>query len=258
MAAITLLSGINESGFYAQYATSAEKDKLGRDITATYLTAVPAEYPTTTAVAESIATALAGLSSTIDASAFATETYVQEEIAKVGSFTTANGTGEDLHPAVQDPSTKTIYLVKDTTATGNDKWKEWIVTGTETTGWELIGDTTMDLSNYATTSFVNTNYVSIADNQTLSSNVATMAAASGDWNKVSDKLDSTAAANTYLTQTDAASTYALKTEIPTTVAELTDSGNYYLKTETSGSTELTNAFAAKQDTLTFSYATVGE
>jgi hypothetical protein len=36
-----LLSAINGSSFYAEYAASAEKDKLGRDITTAYLTAVP-------------------------------------------------------------------------------------------------------------------------------------------------------------------------------------------------------------------------
>ena len=255
MAAITLLSGINNNGLYAQYASSAEKDKLGRDITTTYLTAVPSNYPTNEEVGSAIRESLDDISGTISSN-YATKNYVDTEIGKIGAYVTANSAAGGV-PDVSEPNTKTIYLVKDTSAPGSDKWKEWIVTATSPVSWELIGDTTMDLTNYATTSFVNTNYVAITANQTLSSNVATMAAASADWNKVSDKLDSTAAANTYLTQTDAASTYALKTEIPTTVAELTDSGNYYLKTETSGSTELTNAFAAKQDTLTFTYATIG-
>ena len=42
-------------------------------------------------------------------------------------------------------------------------------------------------------------------------------------------------------------TYALKTDIPTTVAELSDSGNYYQKTETSSKTEITNALNTKVD-----------
>ena len=45
-------------------------------------------------------------------------------------------------------------------------------------------------------------------------------------------------------------TYALKTDIPTTVAQLTDSGNYYKKTETSSKNELDTAFGSKQDNLT--------
>ena len=45
-------------------------------------------------------------------------------------------------------------------------------------------------------------------------------------------------------------TYALKTDIPTTVAQLTDSGNYYEKTDTSSKDELNTAFGSKQDNLT--------
>ena len=41
--------------------------------------------------------------------------------------------------------------------------------------------------------------------------------------------------------------YALKTDIPTAVAQLTDSGNYYQKTETSGKTEIANALTTKVD-----------
>ena len=44
--------------------------------------------------------------------------------------------------------------------------------------------------------------------------------------------------------------YALKTDIPTTVAQLTDSGNYYEKTDTSSKDELNTAFGSKQDNLT--------
>ena len=44
--------------------------------------------------------------------------------------------------------------------------------------------------------------------------------------------------------------YALKTDIPTAVVQLTDSGNYYQKTETSGISELNAAFESKQDNLT--------
>jgi len=41
--------------------------------------------------------------------------------------------------------------------------------------------------------------------------------------------------------------YALTSDIPTAVAQLTDSGNYYQKTETSGATEITNALSTKLD-----------
>jgi len=41
--------------------------------------------------------------------------------------------------------------------------------------------------------------------------------------------------------------YALTSDIPTAVAQLTDSGNYYKKAETSGATEITNALSTKLD-----------
>lgn len=52
---------------------------------------------------------------------------------------------------------------------------------------------------------------------------------------VSSKLNTTAFSTV-------SGTFALKSEIPTTVAQLTDSGNYYKKTETSSKTEIENAF----------------
>ena len=56
-------------------------------------------------------------------------------------------------PAV-DLSNKIIYLTKISSATGEDKYKEWIYTGSTTTldntKWEVIGTTSLDLSNYKT------------------------------------------------------------------------------------------------------------
>lgn len=59
---------------------------------------------------------------------------------------------------------KYIYLVKDGTAPGADKYNEWIFTSADasTTAWEKIGDTSIDLNDYATTSFVDNDYVSKA------------------------------------------------------------------------------------------------
>lgn len=58
----------------------------------------------------------------------------------------STGTGTDMHPDEQNPNTKTIYLVYDSSVTGGDKYKEWIYSTTNT--WTLIGDTTVDLSGY--------------------------------------------------------------------------------------------------------------
>lgn len=69
------------------------------------------------------------------------------EMPEFGGFATANS-GES-HPDVQNPSTKLIYLVKDSNATGDDKYSEWIYTSAEqTTAWECIGETSLDLTPY--------------------------------------------------------------------------------------------------------------
>lgn len=69
------------------------------------------------------------------------------EMPEFGGFATANS-GEG-HPDVQNPSTKLIYLVKDSSVAGKDKYSEWIYTSAEqTTAWECIGDTSLDLTPY--------------------------------------------------------------------------------------------------------------
>ena len=87
-----------------------------------------------------------------DLSNYATKTYVNEEVGKVGSYVTATRVNDE--PDVQNPSNKKIYLTKDDTVTGTDLYKEWIYT--ESSAWECIGDTSIDLSDYATISQLNT------------------------------------------------------------------------------------------------------
>ena len=71
------------------------------------------------------------------------------EMPEFGGFATANSGA--VHPDVQNPSTKLIYLVKNSSITGNDKYSEWIYTSAEqTTAWECIGDTSLDLTPYLT------------------------------------------------------------------------------------------------------------
>ena len=79
------------------------------------------------------------------------------EMPEFGGFATANSGAE--HPDVQNPSTKLIYLVKDSSITGNDKYSEWIYTSAEqTTAWECIGDTSLDLTPYLTKTSADTLY----------------------------------------------------------------------------------------------------
>ena len=82
------------------------------------------------------------------------------ELPEMGGFATANSAAGGV-PDVQNPSTKLIYLVKDSSVIGDDKYNEWIFTSADasTTAWEKIGDTTLDLTNYATTTWVDGNYV---------------------------------------------------------------------------------------------------
>lgn len=79
-------------------------------------------------------------------------------LADFGGFKVVPGdstTGEPVLPSGETASTKIIYLVKDSSATGSDLYKEWIwdegdssATPPVAAHWELIGDTTMDLSGY--------------------------------------------------------------------------------------------------------------
>lgn len=71
-----------------------------------------------------------------------TSGWVEERLKDFGGFTTANP-GPSGEPAVDEPSTKLIYLVPDITATGIDKYREWIY-GTNS-AWICIGDTSVDL-----------------------------------------------------------------------------------------------------------------
>lgn len=73
------------------------------------------------------------------------------EMPEFGGFATANSGVGVSHPDVQNPSTKLIYLVKDSSVEGKDKYSEWIYTSAEqTTAWECIGDTSLDLTPYLT------------------------------------------------------------------------------------------------------------
>ena len=92
------------------------------------------------------------------------------EMPEFGGFATANsGAG---HPDVQNPSTKLIYLVKNSSITGNDKYSEWIYTSAEqTTAWECIGDTSLDLTPYLTKTSADTLYQQKGDYVTSSTSI---------------------------------------------------------------------------------------
>lgn len=55
-------------------------------------------------------------------------------------------TGANPHPDVQNPSHKIIYLTKESGSSKTDPYTEWIYT--QSSAWEVIGETSIDLSNY--------------------------------------------------------------------------------------------------------------
>ena len=77
---------------------------------------------------------------------YATINYVDTEIGKIGSFEVVGLNNENV-PDVNEPSTKIIYLTKETDSEKTDPYTEWIYNDT-TSAWECIGETSLDLSNY--------------------------------------------------------------------------------------------------------------
>ena len=80
-------------------------------------------------------------------SGYATQIWVENELSKIGSYVVVDETtGEDNHPVVENPSTKVIYLTKQTEGKF-DNYNEWIYKD-DTDTFECIGETTLDLENY--------------------------------------------------------------------------------------------------------------
>jgi len=99
-----------------------------------------------------------------------TETYTKSEVdALVSAVSGATFVSVQTLPTT-DIQTNVIYLVpKQTPETSNIK-DEYINLDGTTAGWELIGDTGIDLSNYVTTTALNTalaDYTTTADLTTL-------------------------------------------------------------------------------------------
>ena len=109
-------------------------------------------------------------------------TALQQAVANFGSYAVVASTA-----SITEPNTKTIYLVKDTTVIGSDAYQEYICTDPSTSAYELIGDTTVDLSQY----YMKTETSSVSELST----------------EFGNKLDSSIAASTYLTQTSSDSLY---------------------------------------------------
>ena len=74
------------------------------------------------------------------------------ELEGIGAFEVVPLTsGADPVPDVQNPSTKVIYLTKDAQSAATDPYTEWIwIEGVPNGTWQVIGETSIDLSNYKT------------------------------------------------------------------------------------------------------------
>ena len=77
------------------------------------------------------------------------EDLIAEEVGKIHSLTTV--VVEEL-PSDAEAKENVMYLIKDTTVSGSDKYQEWMkLQGT----LQKIGDTSVNLDGYATQAYVN-------------------------------------------------------------------------------------------------------
>jgi hypothetical protein len=231
----------------------------------------------------------------IDGKGYATETFVtgeidrlsgtvsteyatKEELGKVGNFIVTAGDEDskpNLNPSVAE--TKSIYLVKDENAASPDQYREWIVTENEQEEkvWTCIGDTTMDLSDYALSADVNAELALKEDKVFVAEyNVTTYADIKNAYDagkqiickfyedkerwpefvrllRLSEYLPM---GNCFYfdAQTNDTANIYVSCGYYNDDTHWTHSNNgFYKRTETSGSEQLTDAFNTKQNKLTF-------
>lgn len=140
---------------------------------------------------------------------FTTVTYVDSEIDKIEqAIGQLNHFKAEVVESIDDvKETGVLYLIKDATATGVDKYNEYILIGEEPT---LIGDTTTDLSNYYNKTEINTALAdieqSITDEATARGQLAARVSALEDIDNATQeelnayKKEVTQTLNTYKTE----------------------------------------------------------
>jgi len=78
---------------------------------------------------------------------------LKRDIDGIGAFEIVDSmTGDPPHPDVAKPSHKVIYLYREPQSQDKDPYQEWVYTQSNT--WECIGETSIDLTPYATTASV--------------------------------------------------------------------------------------------------------
>lgn len=120
-----------------------------------------------------------------------TETYTQTEVNNlIGAIQQFHYEVAASTSAVTNPQSNVLYLIGPT-GSGSDKYEEYVYPDA-TTGWVKIGDTSIDLSGYVTTTALNT---ALADYVT-STALATALAAKQDVIDAQHKLDYSLLSNT--------------------------------------------------------------
>ncbi len=203
---------------------------------------------------------------------------INEMLANFGGFEVVqlDASGK---PDVANPSTKIIYLTKEDDTQITDPYTEWIFTSADaqTTAWEIIGETSVDLTNYYTK-----NETSGAQELSTEFGKYVQTANTGSW----DVTDYSGKDGVYVSKHEIGLSANYKTAVESVSGKLdasiyeTNSGTfytkdnpsgfitgvdltpyqpvsamtgYYTKSETSGSQEISDALTAKQDTLSFEY-----
>ena len=164
------------------------------------------------------------------------ETYSREEVNNlIGQISSVSFEVVDSLPPTGESDK--IYLVPKTPGQSQDGYNEYIYVDS---GWERIGSTDIDLSQYATIDFV-TNSISTA--------VADMATNASVDSKLSEYVT-----NESLTTT--LNNYALSSAIPTSLSQLLNDEGFITISDVQGlldsyvtENELETALAGKQDTL---------
>lgn len=193
-----------------------------------------------------------------DADKVYTKIEVDEKFADFGGFEIAEGTGEDSHPNVDNPDVKKIYLVKK--GTKKDKYEEWIWTkeeGSSENTWVCIGETTVDLNDYAKTTDVDSALALKQDSiarvggsgPLFGNNMKYRFAPEGGTNLNLQEYNSDTSdwedIGLIVTKVNKEPNKILKTNNINVLEWITP--DYYTKSETSGKQEIQDALALKED-----------
>lgn len=181
------------------------------------------------------------------------ETYTKAEVNDlIGQISSISFEVVDSLPPTGEANK--IYLVPKTPGQSQDGYNEYIYVNS---GWERIGSTDIDLSQYATidyvTSSISTAVAGLASEEYVTNAVSTATADMATNASVDFKLSS------YVTNESLTSTlnnYALSSAIPTSLSQLTNDAGFATLSEVQSllenyvaENELETALAGKQDTL---------